>query len=196
MGCILTHFFLSRVFSPTLKQLAGRWFQGTSGVYSRAVPLSSTMCWNIPRSRSTITLSPLTVISAPWSPRMERWSRRVFTHCVTWRVSGASSPRNLAADKTCRLPKQHQSVAAFSPLVCCQISEWGFTQLWQNICGSVLCIKKDAFTWSADVCISHMSTDAGYERVYVKLKSSVGDARYFWFWCCLAAEKCFGCFWI
>lgn len=58
-------------FSRPLKQLAGRWFQGTSVAYLRVVPLSSTMCWNIPRNLSTITLSLWTVISVPWSPRME-----------------------------------------------------------------------------------------------------------------------------
>lgn len=53
------------------QQLAGRWSHGTSVVYLRAVQLNSTMCWNIPRSLSTITLSLSTATSAPWSLRME-----------------------------------------------------------------------------------------------------------------------------
>lgn len=50
--------------------LVGRWSLGTSGVFLREGPLNFSMCWNIPRSRSTITLCPWTAISAPWLHRM------------------------------------------------------------------------------------------------------------------------------
>lgn len=49
--------------------LVGRWSLGTLGVFLREGPLNFSMCWNIPRSRSTITLFPWTATNAPWLHR-------------------------------------------------------------------------------------------------------------------------------